>query len=213
MSQISPKKAYIFRITHIDNVPWLLENGIHCRNSDQRDPNFHEIGNPDLIDKRIHRVVPISPGGTLGDYVPFYFTYHSPMLYNIKTGFGGVRQTPMSEIVFLVSSLRRFAELNLSFVFTDRHAYLHTAQFRSDLTDLELLDWTILQKHDFRRDSNDPGKFERYQAEALIYHSAPLSSILGIVCYSPHEEIQLRGFLDAAGISLKIAVRPDWYFQ
>lgn len=50
MSNISIENAYIFRITHIDNVPWLLANGIHCCNSPQRDLNFHEIGNPDLID-------------------------------------------------------------------------------------------------------------------------------------------------------------------
>ena len=50
-----------------------------------------EIGNPDLIDKRTHRIVPAPPGGTLSDYVPFYFTLYSPMLYNIKTGMEGHR--------------------------------------------------------------------------------------------------------------------------
>ena len=104
MSRISRENAFIFRITHIENVPWLLENGIHCSNSDQRDPNFHPIGNPDLIDKRTRRVVPVPPGGTLSDYVPFYFTHHSPMLYNIKTGYNGIMMTPMSEIVILVTS-------------------------------------------------------------------------------------------------------------
>jgi hypothetical protein len=82
MSRISVENAYIFRITHIDNVPWLLANGIHCRNSTCRDPNFRDIGNPDLISKRAHRLVPVAPGGTLSDYVPFYFTHYSPMLYN-----------------------------------------------------------------------------------------------------------------------------------
>ena len=132
MSRISRENAFIFRITHIENVPWLMENGIHCSNSDKRDPNFHPIGNPDLIDKRTHRVVPVPPGGTLSDYVPFYFTHHSPMLYNIKTGYNGIRMTPMSEIVILVTSLHRVAEDQLPFVFTDRHAYLQAAQFTSD---------------------------------------------------------------------------------
>ena len=90
MNRICAENAYIFRITHINNVPWLLANGVHCRNSIDRDPNFHEIGNPDLIDKRAHRVVLVGPGGTLSDYVPFYFTHYSPMLYNIKTGYHGL---------------------------------------------------------------------------------------------------------------------------
>jgi len=86
MNDLGPEKALIFRITHIDNMPWMLINGLHCRNSPDRDPNFVEIGNRDLIGKRASRVVPIHPGGTLSDYIPFYFTPCSPMLLNIKTG-------------------------------------------------------------------------------------------------------------------------------
>ena len=71
MSALSPDKALIFRITHIANVPWILANGLHCRSSAVQDPNFVEIGNPDLIDKRKHRIVPVPPGGALSDYVPF----------------------------------------------------------------------------------------------------------------------------------------------
>ena len=54
MSALNPEKALIFRITHIANVPWLLDHGLHCRNSAEFDPDFRNIGNPDLI-------VPTSP--------------------------------------------------------------------------------------------------------------------------------------------------------
>ena len=87
---LNPEKALIWRIVHRDNIPWLMENGVHCRNSDNQDPNYVNIGNTELIDKRAHRVVPIDPGGTLSDYVPFYFTPFSPMMFNIKTGYGGI---------------------------------------------------------------------------------------------------------------------------
>ena len=212
MSQICIDKAFIFRITHSENVPWLLENGIHCRNSNERDPNFHEIGNPDLITKRMNRVVPVGPGGTLSDYVPFYFTPHSPMLFNIKTGYNNMRKTPMSEIVILVSSLHRVAENQLSFVFTDRHAYLRAAQFKTDLDDLDVVDWKILAARDFKRDPNDPGKIERYQAEALIHGQVPVSTLLGLACYNSRAEERVRGFLETVGVSLKTVVKPDWYF-
>jgi hypothetical protein len=74
---LSPQKALIFRITHRDNIPWVLENGVHCRNSNRLDPNFVSIGNESLIHDRQQVVVPIAPGGTLSDYVPFYFTPYS----------------------------------------------------------------------------------------------------------------------------------------
>jgi len=89
MLVLSPERALIFRVAHIDNVAWTLENGLHCRNSKTKQPNYREIGNPELILKRANRDVPIKPNGTLSDYIPFYFTPYSPMLYNIKTGWGG----------------------------------------------------------------------------------------------------------------------------
>ncbi|MEK6712375.1 MAG: DarT ssDNA thymidine ADP-ribosyltransferase family protein, partial [Nitrospinota bacterium] len=60
-NNLNPGKALIFRITHVDNVPWILDHGIHCRNSEEVDPNFVDIGNPELIGKRHHLEVEISP--------------------------------------------------------------------------------------------------------------------------------------------------------
>jgi hypothetical protein len=213
MGRISIENAYIFRITHIDNLAAILQsNGIHCRSSAGLSCAFREIGNQELIGKRTTTVVPISPGGTLSDYVPFYFTSHSPMLYNIKTGYG-VTAVPMSEIVILVSSLHRLAELSLPFVFTDRHAYLTTAEFKNSLADLDVVDWSILESRDFKRDPvKDPGKFERYQAEALVHKHVPISALLGLACCNQHRESQISGQLSTAGVDLKTIARPDWYF-
>jgi hypothetical protein len=209
---LTPERALIFRITHIANVPWILEHGLHCRNSNDCDPNFREIGNPDLIGKRGHRVVPVAPGGTLSDYVPFYFTPLTPMLLNIKTGYNGMRRTPMPEIVMFVASVRRLAELGVPFVLTDRHAYLQAALYSNDLQGLERIDWGILQARDFKRADNDPGKIERYQAEALVHHHAPLGALAGLVCYGPAQKVELEAEMDRRGLSLKVAVRPGWYF-
>jgi len=81
-TKLNSEKALIFRIVHRLNVPWILEHGMCCRNSGLQDPNYRTIGNPELIDKRQRRHVPIPPSGTLSDYVPFYFTPFTPMLYN-----------------------------------------------------------------------------------------------------------------------------------
>src|SRR5215469_14169931 len=119
---LNAKKALIFRITHRDNIPWILKNGLHASSSHVLDRNFRVIGNVDLINKRANRRVMIGPGGTLSDYVPFYFTPFSIMMYNIHTGYG-VPNVPNNEIVILVSSLHRIQELGIQFVFTNQHAY------------------------------------------------------------------------------------------
>jgi hypothetical protein len=209
---LSPQKALIFRITHRDNIPWILENGLHCRNSNRLDPNFVSIGNETLIHDRQQVVVPIAPGGTLSDYVPFYFTPHSVMLFNVKTGYHGIRQRRNDEIVFLVSSLHRLTQDNVRFVFTDRHARLDFVDFYSDMGELTRINWRILQNRDFRRDNNDLGKLERYQAEALVHRHLPMTSILGIVCYNTRERDRVGQLAEKTELSLDMISRPGWYF-
>lgn len=213
MRQLTRERALIFRITHIRNVPWLLAQGICCRGHAAVDPGFVEIGNPDLIARRASRSVPVGPGGNLTDYVPFYFTPFSPMLYNILTGYHGITKRDAGEIVILVGNLRQVVAQGLPAVFTDRHAFLRTARFFSDLNDLDQVDWPLLQSRDFRRDPEDPGKIERYQAEALVHGRLPASSLVGIACADQRAEGELKAMIAHAGTDLPTAVRPGWYFR
>ena len=212
MTLLTPEKAYIFRIVHIANVPWILDNGLHCRNSRQHDPDFVEIGNSELIEKRKQREVDSPQGGVLSDYVPFYFTPHSPMLYNIKTGYQGLTQRPMKDIVVMVSSLPKLVAQKIPFVFSDRHANLLTATFFDDLADLHHIPWKLLNNRDFKRDPNDPSKFERYQAEALVYKHLPVAALSGIICYGEAQKSILRGHIEKRRQTMKVEVQPGCYF-
>jgi hypothetical protein len=49
---LNPEKALIFRITHRNNIPWILDRGLHCPSSKTLDPNYVNIGNTDLIARR-----------------------------------------------------------------------------------------------------------------------------------------------------------------
>ncbi|KAB0268474.1 DUF4433 domain-containing protein [Microvirga brassicacearum] len=212
-SNLNPQKALIFRIVHRDNVPFILENGVHCRNSKCHDPNYVNIGNPDLIDKRSGRALPSPPGGTLSDVVPFYFTPYSPMLYNIRTGYAGIVKRANEEIMILVSSLHKLVKEEKPFIFSDRHAYLAAANFYSDIARLDQIDWSILQRRDFKRDVDDPGKVERYQAEALVLNMMPCEALLGVVCYNDLVAAGLKNRISKRGLTLPVHVKPSWYFS
>lgn len=209
---LNPERALIWRITHRKNLPWIIANGLHAGNGGQRSPDWVTIGNEELIDRRAHRAVPLGPGGVLNDYVPFYFTPFSPMLYNIYTGRGGVRQVPNADIVILVTSLHRIAELGLPFVFTDRHAYPVTANYFNDLAQLDAIDWPLLQRRDFQRNPDDPEKVERYQAEALVHAHVPIDALYGAVCYTEAVRGELEGYATRLGVAMDIHVMPHWYF-
>ena len=209
---LTPARALIFRIVHRDNVDWLLGNGVHCPNSAVKCPSYVQIGNPDLIDKRSRRRLPRPPGGMLSDYAPFYFTPASPMLYNIKTGYGGIRQRSNEEIVIFVSSLNDLHSLGLKFVFSDRHANLETARFSSNTADLEWLDWERLRNKDFKRHPDHPEWFEQYQAEALVERVLPASALRGLACYNDSVKHVLSQMVEDHGLSLPVVKMPGWYF-
>lgn len=209
---LNPEKALIWRIIHRDNLPWVLAHGLHCGNSALRAPNWVSIGNSELIDKRARHAVPVPPGGLLNDYIPFYFTPFSVMMRNIRSGRGGVQLRSNDEIVILVSSLHHITKQGLPFLFTNMHAYYRWASYYDDLAHLDQVDWPLLQARDFRRDENDPVKFERYQAEALIHKHCPVSGLIGIVCHSETGKMSAQSQIDANGLNLPIYVRPDWYF-
>lgn len=205
---LNPDKALIFRIVHKDNIAKVLESGCHCRSAIAKNSPYVEIGNQELIQKRMSRSVPCGPGGTLSDYVPFYFTPYTPMLYNIKTGYG-VPQKPLQDIVILVSSLKRLIAQKVPFVFSDRHAYLKTAQFSDKMSDLNRIIWPVLQIRDFKRDDID--KFEKYQAEALVFKHVPVSALIGITCYNGAMRDHVTQLADDRGVNVQIIAQRSWY--
>jgi hypothetical protein len=81
------------------------------------------------------------------------------------------------------------------------------------LADLDKIDWQLLQARDFRRDPEDPAKFERYQAEALVHRHLPVNGLLGIVCYTDNLRQAIELQLQARNLSLQVFARTGWYFQ
>lgn len=208
---LNAQKALIFRITHRENIPWILRYGLHASNSNVLDPGFRAIGNADLINKRSTRPVSVGPGGMLSDYIPFYFTPFSIMMYNIHTGYN-VARVPNEDIVLLVSSLHRIAELQIPFVFTNQHAYPKFAGYYTDLACLDQIPWDQLNAKDFRHDPDDPGKKERYQAEALIWKHVPVQALLGICCHSDAVNQQIQAEITTLGLEITTQVQRGWYF-
>lgn len=209
---LNPEKARIFRIIHKDNIPWVLDRGLHCGNSTVRAADWVSIGNQDLISTRARWPVNVPPGGLLNDYVPFYFTPFSVMLRNITTGWNGVTRYPNRHILILVSSLHRVAELGLRFLFTDSHANNNLATYYSALADLDKVDWKLLQARDFRRDPDDLAKLARYQAEALVHRHYPVQGLSGVVCYAEDVKMEIEQALALRGLHLQVVARTGWYF-
>ena len=207
---LRPERALIFRITHINNVPWILRNGLRCRNSSQLDPDFHTIGDEELIAKRHAWTVPIDPHGTLADYISFYFTPSSIMLFRVTAGDG---RLPKSQVAIIVANLQEIHEAGITFLFTDRHANANNVSYFRDLNRLDQVPWGLLQARDFKEDPKNPSKKQYYQAEAFVHRHLPTAAIAAIGCYSDDEKTTLEQYRSEAGMETpRIVVRPHWYF-
>ncbi len=213
LPELNAEKALVFRITHRNNLPWILVNGLHCRTSGKRDPNFVNIGMVDLIEKRHVQQIEMPPGGTVGDYVPFYFTPLSMMAFNIHTG-RNVPKRANREIIILVTSLPKLKNDGIPFLFTDRHASASVprAKFSHNLNHLDRIDWKILQARDFSRDNDDLEKTGRYQAETLVHKYMPISSLLCIACCDGSQRDWVEDRVRKQGLSLKVVTKCGWYF-
>lgn len=100
----------------------------------------------------------------------------------------------------------------MQFIFTDRHAYLEAAQAFTDVADLKQVDWKILQNRDFKRDTNDLGKVERYEAETLVRSVLPVKALRGIACVNATEAAAIITAVTKRGLSVAAEIKPGWYF-
>lgn len=121
----------IYHITHLNNlVSIIAEDCLWCDNKTiDNKLQSTEIGHQHIKERRRNWPVPISPRGTIGDYVPFYFAPRSPMLYAINKGQVTSYSGGQNEVLHLVANIECVVAEGLDFTFTDGHAIVALSQY------------------------------------------------------------------------------------
>lgn len=198
----------IYRITDYRNLPFILDNGLHCANSPIQDENFYQIGFPTLIDKRRNHPVPIEPFGVLGDYVPFYFAPKSPMLFAIEKGNDPEVVGKVENIVYLVSTVESARQFDRKFVFTDRNAKLEYAIFDNKIDNLKELPWDVIRSDQWGRQYGVDRR-EMKQAEFLVKDSLPVGALIGIGCKTEAVQSIVNEYLAQRNIDIKTKIKSE----
>lgn len=196
-------------MTHIENIPHIIENGITHKDSQQSNKKYISIGDNSLITTRDEFIIP--NGNLLGDFIPFYLGLRTPMLYVIQNGYNGVTALHPSKIIYCVSSIQRIIDTKIDFVYTDGHATDSFTKFYSptDITDIENQIDFKATKAKFWKEENDLDLKRRKEAEFLITESLEYKDILGFASFNEESQSKLLEF----GIdSSKIVVKPSLYF-
>src|SRR5690606_31118509 len=158
--------------------------------------------------------VQIAGYGKVGEYVPFYFTPRSIMLYNIVTGHRApkVPKVPRENILVIRCLIEQLAKCGRYF-FTDGQANVSngTNHFH-DLKDLDKIDWSIIQTSSFSKSTDDLDRARRYQAEFLVHDHVPVSAVESIVVYNKFAQARVEAQLKELQKELSVQIIRNYFF-
>lgn len=214
MSNISLSSARIFHITAARNLPSILAEGGICCDAVAASRGLSAIGvaHEHIKARRARKPVPVAPGGTLADYVPFYFAPRSPMLFAIHTGAVEGYAQGQEPIVHLVSAVDAVSQRGLPSVFTDGHAVMDISRFFTDLTDLDQIDWQIMRTTYWNDTNEDGDRKRRRQAEFLVHRFFPWPLVSEIGVMTTRAADYINRVLEPASHRPPVTVRRDWYY-
>lgn len=215
-------KVILYRITHIENIPHILQQGITHKDSLDKNPDYKNIGDLSLIDTRSKKKVNIDNGESnpkevletivLGEFIPFYFGVKMPMLYVAQHGGNFVeRATDSADIIYLGCSLSKIIASNLNFYFSDGHATDMLTSFynKSKINELvDIIDWEAVTSSYWGGAENLNIKRKK-QAEFLVSGDLSPDFIIAFGCYNEEAKEKLRSL---GVVEDKIKIIPKAYY-
>ncbi len=213
---LSPDRPQLYHITHIDNLPSILQDGGLRSDAAMlaRGGPAAAIGMGSIKSRRLRLPVKCFPGDRVGDYVPFYFCPRSVMLYLLHRGNhpelnyqGG--QAPILHLAADMYEVVDWAnEDGRRWAFSLSNAGAVYTEFRNRLDQLDQVNWTAVAATDFRQPQIKEGK----QAEFLVCDFLPWRLIRRIGVYSRSVNEQVATILGAGTGRPLVEIRREWYY-
>lgn len=211
-----PTPTLLYRLVHIDNLPTLLQRGeLHAPNFTPNDGlPYRTIHNSQVQAGRHLRALPCGPGGTIHDYVPFYFGPLSPMLLNLKSGRVEGYSEGQDPLIYLVTTVQEVVASGAHYVFSDGHGLATFTNWYDDLSQMDQVDWSLVGARYWADQPDDNDRMRRKQAEFLIHEELDWTVIRAIAVYNSSAMQRVREILDARADAHrpKITVKGDWYY-
>lgn len=207
----------IFHITHIDNLPQIVNSGRLWSDAKRIDLGLdcEIVGMSEIKRRRLEELeVSCHPGTKVGEYVPFYFCPRSIMLYILHRGNhpdityrNG--QYPIIHLqADLFETVARADKNGVRWAFSDVNAGARYANYFSDLTQLDKVNWDAVHQTDFR----DPLVKDGKQAEFLAFESFPWSLVELVGVMNEDMAGRARRVIETAGHQPMVNVKRMWYY-
>jgi len=211
-----PVPTTILRFTHVENLDTIIRRGgLHAQNRVPEDGlTYRFCHSAEVQSARADVPIHLGPGGTIHDYVPFYFGYLSPMMLNLKTGRVEGYSEGQEPLIYLVSSAQAIEEAGIKFVYSDGHGLATFTDWFDDLDKLGAVDWTVVNLRYWTDNINDMDRQRKKQAEFLVHRYCPWSLIQEIVVIDSPMQQRVESILAAFPTEQRRVVRidRDWYY-
>ncbi|WP_047864810.1 type II toxin-antitoxin system toxin DNA ADP-ribosyl transferase DarT [Rubrobacter aplysinae] len=211
-----PEPTYIYHFTHAKNLPAILSAGrVYCQSQLPEGKREVDLSHLDLQDKRRRKHTGCGPGGTLHDFVPFYFAPRSPMMYRHSKNHTEQYQGGTTPLIYLVSTVQRIQEHRLEFVFSDGHPVVPLfSKFYDDIGHLGEIDWKLMRSRYWFDTVGDPDRSRRRMAEFLVYGEFPWDAVEFLAVKNVRLKERLEGYLQREWPHRikPVRVEAGWYF-
>ena len=215
-SPAPPNPTRLYRLVHIESLPTLLARGrLHAPNRTPDDGlPYRTIHNLGVQANRHESPLHCGPGGTLHDYVPFYFGPHSPMLLNLATGRVADYSEGQDPLVYLATTVQAVQEAGYRFVFSDGHGLANFTRWFDSLDDLGQVSWDVVNAKYWADTPEDNDRKRRKQAEFLVWEGLDWSLIRGIGVRNSSVKERVEGILDRypAVYHPPVVMKPGLYY-
>lgn len=210
------QKTFIYHITRKENLDSILKNGgvFSIREIEKNNIRYKSSAYADIQDRRSRALVKTHENGILHDYVPFYFSPRSPMLYaNFKRKVELGINT-QEDIIYLVAVAENVVKKKIPFSFTDGHAAMEISHFFTDLKDLKEIDWPLMKSRFWMNKREDNDRKRRRQAEFLVKSFFPFDLVSELVVYDESRKDFVSSVLLENKIhGINVKVRAEWYYE
>lgn len=191
----------LYYITHIDNVPSILERGILCHQTiEEKKIDFTAIYSKEIVSRRAQKIVP--GGKNLWAFANLYFQARNPMLYKV------IHDKPLDEVVVL--GIRRDVMNLKEALITDGNAANSPTTIISRSKAAKSFWAEIISNTQKEWWNQEDGSKRKIMAECLVPEMISPEYIQTI--YTPN--LKVKGKLESIlGIDIPIVPEADMFFQ
>jgi len=212
-----PKQLKICHITHVDNLPGIIEQGGLWSDAKRIELSLNAslVGMSEIKRRRLEELeVTCHPGTKVGQYVPFYFCPRSIMLYILyrrnhdSISYEGGQAPIVHLVADFEASVQWVESNNGKWAITPTNADARYTDFFKSRDDLKQINWDAVNARDFRSSEIKDGK----QAEFLLQDLFPWTLVEQIGVYDQNTESTAMNGISAASHQPPVRIQNGWYF-